>query len=142
MANRFESRGMSRSDAEMVVNTMAKYENFFVGLMVAEELGLQLPEDDDAILITDAIVMFISFAVFGSIPILIHCLGSLNILTDETLFVISMSLSMSIMFILGSVKSSFSSANWIYSGFESLIIGILCAVVSYLIGATLVNMIY
>ena len=80
MVDRFESRGMGRKDAELVLSKMAKYENFFVRLMMSEQLGSQLTEvDDTAVLIKDALVMFLSFATFGSIPVFFYFLGkSLN----------------------------------------------------------------
>ena len=39
----FESRGVSHDDATKVVNTMAKYDEFFVDLMMAEELMMVKP---------------------------------------------------------------------------------------------------
>jgi hypothetical protein len=39
----FESRGVSQDDATKVVNTMAKYDDFFVDLMMAEELMMVKP---------------------------------------------------------------------------------------------------
>lgn len=37
-----QERGMSRQDAEDVIGKMAKYDDFFVNLMMNEELGLQV----------------------------------------------------------------------------------------------------
>lgn len=37
-----QERGMSRQDAEDVIGKMAKYDEFFVNLMMNEELGLQV----------------------------------------------------------------------------------------------------
>lgn len=46
MVDIYEERGMERKDAELVIKTMAKYKDFFVDVMMAEELQLQVPEDD------------------------------------------------------------------------------------------------
>lgn len=137
MVNRFESRGMARRDAEIVVGKMALYENFFVGLMVAEELGLQPPEDDDAMLLTDAFVMFLSFAIFGTLPVLIYGIGGYFYSASENSFLTAEISSLAILFGLGIMKSSFSSAHWLYCSFESLLLGILVSVVSYFIGSQL-----
>jgi hypothetical protein len=51
MAKRFMSKGMSKADATLVASKMAQYDSLFVSLMVSEELGLQLPDDNDAALI-------------------------------------------------------------------------------------------
>lgn len=37
-----QKRGMSRADAEDVIRTMARYDDFFVNIMMKEELGLQV----------------------------------------------------------------------------------------------------
>ena len=41
----YESRGMSKEDATQVIRTMSKYKDFFVDVMMAEELALQVPEE-------------------------------------------------------------------------------------------------
>eukprot|EP00978_Attheya_sp_CCMP212_P040752 scaffold225773_cov24-Attheya_sp.AAC.1 len=46
MIDIFISKGMSPPDAESVITTMAKYQDFFVDMMMTEELGLQVPDDD------------------------------------------------------------------------------------------------
>lgn len=48
MIELFQRRGMSREDAEEVIVRMAKYKNFFINLMMTEELALPLPADDEA----------------------------------------------------------------------------------------------
>ena len=76
MVDRFESRRIGRKDTELVLSKMAKYENFFVRLMMSEQLGSQLTEvDDTAVLIKDASVVFLFPATF----VFLYCLGkSLN----------------------------------------------------------------
>jgi len=46
MIDIYQDRGMSRKDAELVITTMSKYNDFFVNVMMAEELELQVPKDD------------------------------------------------------------------------------------------------
>ena len=46
MVEIFEERGMSHEDAELVILTMAKYKDFFVDVMMTQELELQVPEED------------------------------------------------------------------------------------------------
>lgn len=76
MADRFEARGMGRKDAELVLTKMAKYESFFVRMMMSEQLGSQLTDvDDTPLLVKDAMVMFVSFASFGVIPFIFYFLG-------------------------------------------------------------------
>lgn len=46
MIDIYVERGMSLEDATSVIGTMAKYKDFFVDVMMAEELGLQVPEEN------------------------------------------------------------------------------------------------
>lgn len=42
----YESKGMSTDDATLVIKTMAKYKEFFVDVMMQQELELQVPEEE------------------------------------------------------------------------------------------------
>ena len=46
MVDIYTDRGMDREDAEKVISIMSKYKEFFVDVMMAEELQLQVPEDN------------------------------------------------------------------------------------------------
>ena len=60
---------------------MAKYKDFFVDLMMTEELSLPVPgnEGDDTMdALKDSVTMFCSFAAFGMLPIIgFVCAGAL-----------------------------------------------------------------
>ena len=138
MVSRFESRGMSRRDAEAVVSKMSQYESFFVSLMVAEDLGLQLAEDSDATFLTDSFVMLLSYAGFSSLPSLIFCIGSLEIVDIHELFLLAAGTSLVLLVGLGILKSYNSASNWVTAGVEALVLGILCSGVSYFMGYQLI----
>jgi VIT1/CCC1 family predicted Fe2+/Mn2+ transporter len=125
---------MSRRDAETVVGKMAQYENFFVSFMVAEDLGLQLADENDASLLTDAFVMLLSYAAFSSIPILIFLLGVVGITDIHTLYLSAAGTSLATMTVLGIVKGTISSSNWITSGLEALLLGVLCSGLAFFLG--------
>ena len=101
MVKRFVSRGMGKADAELCVGKMAQYEGFFVNLMVTEELGLQLPEDDDAVLLTDAFIMSMAFACFGSLPLIVYCFGQWDIADDKNMFYFAVLITAILVFMLG-----------------------------------------
>ena len=46
MIDIYVKRGMTQKDAENVIMTMSKYTDFFVDVMMAEELELQVPDDN------------------------------------------------------------------------------------------------
>ena len=61
MVELFVARGMSREDAQVVIQRMAKYKDFFVDLMMTEELALPVPSEtgtEDAL--KDGVAMFLS----------------------------------------------------------------------------------
>lgn len=42
----YETKGVSHDDAVLVINTLSKYKEFFVDIMMTQELELQVPEKD------------------------------------------------------------------------------------------------
>ena len=70
MVEIYENKGMSHEDAVLVINTMAKYKDFFVDVMMTQELELQVPEEDHVQeSFKEGVVMFCSFAAFGAMPL-------------------------------------------------------------------------
>ena len=50
MVELFEQRGMGHDDAVEVIKRMAKYKEFFVNIMMTEELSLPVPDPDDDVI--------------------------------------------------------------------------------------------
>jgi VIT family len=46
MVDIYVEKGMSYEDAKLVIETMAKYDDFFVDVMMQQELELQVPEEN------------------------------------------------------------------------------------------------
>jgi hypothetical protein len=134
MIEKFIRRGMNRPDAELVVNKMAQYEELFVTVMVNEELGFGVPDDDDGFLLKDAFVMCISYLGLGALPVgVCFAAGAAGVDPESSLALVSLVCASSL-FVLGAVKSSFnSSVSWVYSGLETLLPGCTCAGLSYAI---------
>lgn len=132
----FHQRGMGLADAELVVKKMAEYEDFFIDLMVTEELGLTLPDEDEASLLKDAFAMFVSFLLFGTFPLFPFFLGPFDVMELDNLIITSFICTGVALFSLGAFKSTFSSStHWLSSGLESFCLGSLCAAIAYCIGA-------
>ncbi|KAL7547454.1 hypothetical protein ACHAWF_011739 [Thalassiosira exigua] len=137
MIDIYESRGMSRKDATQVIETMSKYKDFFVDVMMAEELKLQVPEEDHKIeSMKEGVVMFCSFASFGSLPLLGYVVipALFPQLGEEVLFTAACVVTGLVLFGMGCVKSIFSATNWFICGLETLLLGGACATVAYTIG--------
>lgn len=103
----FNQRGMGLSDSEIVVKKMAEYEDFFIDLMVTEELGLTLPDEDEASLLKDAFAMFVSFLLFGTFPLVPFFLGPFDIVSLDHLIIAAFLCTAISLFCLGAFKSTF-----------------------------------
>jgi DNA damage-binding protein 1 len=134
MVKIYEERGMSTDDAELIVNLMADHPDFFVDIMMVEELGMQVPDADDSP-IKDGLVTFASFVVFGFMPILTYCVlpFAMPHLTQHELFYVACAVTGITLFVLGVVKARFSSTGMVRSGIEMAIFGGAVAAVAYLI---------
>jgi len=133
MIDIYEGRGMSRADAESIIRTMSKYPDFFIDVMMRDELGMDEPgETWDHV--KSGAICFTSFLVNGSVPLLGFVAFIPFDFDDSTLFYISIGLTACTLFTLGAVKSRFTTKSWWASGLEILVMGALTASVAYLIG--------
>lgn len=136
MVSLYTKRGMDRADAEQVVKLMAPHRAFFVDIMTVEQLGLAIPDADDNPW-KDGFVTFCSFVVFGTVPLLGHCLQFMrtgNGPATQALFLTSLVLSGLTLFMLGAIKSNFSQKSVWRSGMEMIVIGALVAGTAFQIG--------
>jgi vacuolar iron transporter family protein len=137
MIDIYVQKGMSYTDAESVINTMAKYPDFFVDVMMTQELELQVPDDDHIRQSAqEGVVMFCSFAFFGALPLIGYVIIPILFPTlgPEILFVSACIITGIVLFLMGSVKSYFSKHHWFVTGCETLFLGGTCACVAYTIG--------
>lgn len=137
MVDIYISKGMSPEDAESVIRTMSKYKKFFVDLMMAQELELQVPEEDHIVQsCKEGFVMFTAFASFGAMPLIGYVLFPLidPDMSEEALFLSACIVTAIVLFLMGSLKSYFCTQNWFRAGTETLILGGTCATVAYMIG--------
>lgn len=144
MVELYESRGLPKEKAEIVVTTMAKYKELFLDIMVAQELGLKMckPEDKNNYW-KGGLVTMLSFLVFGLCPLLtfVLCLDYCPASwvkeghEGKPLFYVSAIATLCTLFVLGVAKSKFTCAVWWRSGIEFCILGGLCATVAYATGS-------
>jgi len=133
----YVERGMSEDDATAVVTTMAQYKDFFVDVMMMEELHLQLPEKDHRMeSFREGVVMFFAFASFGAMPLLGYVVIPVYFphMSSDALFLSACIITGIVLFIMGSVKSYFSATNWLWAGTETLLLGGACGLVAHCMG--------
>ena len=110
MIELFVARGMSRVDAQMVIERMAKYKDFFVDLMMTEELSLPVPSETGALdALKDGATMFVAFAFFGMLPIGGFVVAGMLYphLTTDQLFLFACFITGCCLFGLGAFKARF-----------------------------------
>ena len=134
MVDLYEARGLPRDKAERIIRIFSRYKDFFIELMLVEELGLQLPDPDDSPL-KDGLVTFSSFVLFGMLPIVgyavIPAAAPAEMATPRVLFASACVITALCLFVLGAFKSKFSTMSWWRSGLEFLLLGGAVAVTSY-----------
>lgn len=130
----YRARGMAKEDAEAVVEIIAKDKESWVDTMMIEELGI-LPSDESPV--GNAVATFVSFGVFGFLPILAYVLGLFIPALEPWRFTLACLLTGATLFGLGAVKTRITGKSWLRSGAEMLLLGGVAAVAAYGIGALL-----
>lgn len=144
MIDIYEEKGMKREDAKLVIETMAKYKEFFVDVMMSEELELRVPDEDHIReSFKEGIIMFCSFATFGSFPLLGYVIIPILFpdLPEDVLFTCACIVTGLVLFLMGCVKSNFGAVKWYFCGMETLLLGGACATVAYTIGQYVDNLV-
>lgn len=130
----YEAKGLNRGDAALVVDIISKNKKAWVDIMMVEELGI-VESDESAV--GNAVATFLSFAVFGFVPLLAYVVGYCVPLLKAHLFVIACLLTAATLFALGAAKVRITGRAWWKSGLETFVVGGLAAAAAYGIGYAL-----
>ena len=130
----YVARGMSENDASDVVEIIAKDKESWVDTMMIEELGI-MPSDESPL--GNALATFLSFAVFGFLPIAAYVLALFIPALKSAQFPLACGLTGATLFGLGALKTSITGKSWFVSGFEMLAVGGVAAVAAYVMGLLL-----
>jgi VIT1/CCC1 family predicted Fe2+/Mn2+ transporter len=130
----YEAKGVSRPDAEAMVGILAKHPKAWVDIMMVEELGIVASSESP---LGNALATFLSFAVFGFVPLLTHVLATFIPVLRANSFLIAAVLTGVTLFVLGAVKVRITGRSWFASGLETLVIGGVAAAAAYGIGVLL-----
>ncbi|KDO25654.1 hypothetical protein SPRG_08953 [Saprolegnia parasitica CBS 223.65] len=135
MIELYEAKGISSEDAKIVVDTLSKYKEAFVDIMMVEELKL-MPVDDDENPFIGGLITFGSFVLFGAVPLLsylINLLPGVSLTGDQALWG-SCFLTVLTLFMLGAVKGQYVGQKWYLSGMYMAINGTVAAGMGWVIG--------
>jgi VIT1/CCC1 family predicted Fe2+/Mn2+ transporter len=121
----FAAKGLEGGKLDAVVDAVTSDPDLWIDMMMSEEHGLGGIHRSP---VHAAAATFAAFFVCGGVPLLPFLFGmpaSAWIATFLTAIVF---------FIIGALKSRWSTRSWLYSGFETVVIGLIAAGLAWLIG--------
>jgi VIT1/CCC1 family predicted Fe2+/Mn2+ transporter len=132
MVRIYEARGISEEDSRTIVNIIAKDPKLFVDFMMVDELGILIDEDDKWGPLKQGIVMFVSFIVFGSVPVLPY-LSQSGKGVDGTFFAALVITAIALV-ILGGIKGHLTGLDKTKSAITMVFNGSVSGLVSFTTG--------
>ncbi|MBN2155920.1 MAG: VIT1/CCC1 transporter family protein [Candidatus Lokiarchaeota archaeon] len=130
----YQQKGLNAEDSKKIVDIFSKNKKTWIDIMMIEELGI-IEETESPI--GNAIATFISFALFGAIPLITYVLALfIDPLKNNQilLFIIACIVTSITLFILGALKTNITGKKFWISGLETFIVGAIAATAAYLIG--------
>jgi VIT1/CCC1 family predicted Fe2+/Mn2+ transporter len=128
----FAAKGFAGTDLERVVELITSDPDRWVRTMLTEEYGLPLEPRSPWMAATST---FSAFAICGLVPLLPFLMGV------PRAFAVSVVLTGAMFFLIGSVKSYWSTVRWWRSGISTLLVGGIAASLAYAVGVFLKNLV-
>jgi VIT1/CCC1 family predicted Fe2+/Mn2+ transporter len=124
----YTEKGFAGEELEKAVELITSDKDRWVKTMLTEEYGLpaEIRSPWKAALATLS-----AFIICGIIPLIPYLFGIKNS------FNISLALTSITFFLIGSVKSRWSTSSWLRSGLETFVVGTLASVLAYIVGVLL-----
>jgi len=127
----FSEKGFSGQQLDDAVEIITSNKEVWVDTMMKDEFGIF---EDPTSPLKSAFVTFVSFNLIGFIPLLAYILSYFSNSFRGNTFTLSIILTSIAFFIVGSVKGRIIGKRWVFSGFETLLIGGAAAVIAYVVG--------
>ena len=124
----FQNKGFDGEDLSRIVDLVTSDRERWVRTMLTEEYGL--PQEVRSPW-RAALSTFSAFLLCGLVPLVPFLLDS------SRPVMLSVVLTASVFFIIGSIRSRWSTSTWWYSGLTTLLVGAIAAGLAYLIGLLL-----
>lgn len=126
----YREKGFEGETLEKIVAVITADKDRWVNVMMKEELGLTLEETSP---LQIGIVTYFSFLFIGLIPLLVYVWDYLSPV-EYDLFLVSSLLTAIGFIIIGSLKSYITQTSILRGVAETLLLGIIAALVAYLVG--------
>jgi vacuolar iron transporter family protein len=128
----FERKGFEGSELQQMVGLMTATRERWIKTMLTEEYGL--PPEVRSPWIA-ALCTFAAFLTCGLVPLVPYLVSSKHSLTASIVF------TAIVFFVIGSVKSKWSTVSWWWSGLTTLIVGAIAASLAFGVGTLLRNLV-
>lgn len=122
------ARDVSGQDAEALADELMKHPNLLADFMMSYEYGMANPEDENPA--RNAVFTFVSFLIFGVIPLIPYFLSD----PTPAVFIQSVVATFFALLALGVLRVAVTGEQPIRSIAETLLIGGTCALVAYVVG--------
>jgi VIT1/CCC1 family predicted Fe2+/Mn2+ transporter len=135
MVELYVQKGISPADARLVVETLAKYRDAFIDIMMVEELNL-MPVDEESSALRGGLVTFGAFMLFGMVPLLpylVNLVPGMHFSADAVLLC-SCICTVLTLFGLGGFKGSIVGSSIWKSGGSMALNGSMAAACGWFIG--------
>lgn len=130
----FRDKGLESEQLDLVVNAITEKQEAWLDVMMALELGLT---QDDSPPIKNGLATFSAFAVAGLVPLLPYAFGC----NGTYCFAVSAAAGAVALFVAGALRILITGVNWIRGGLEMLGVGSAAALVAYVIGHVIANIV-
>jgi len=121
-------KGYTKKDAEELLPLLSKNKEFWLDVMMQEELGIA-PPDTNGNPTRAATATFFAFITAGVVPLI-----PFFFITTGNTFALASIFTVAILFIVGALRSLFTGQRWFLAGLEMLGIGGVAAVIAYGVG--------
>lgn len=127
----FEKKGFTGTDLQQVVVLVTANRERWIETMLTEEYGLPPGVRSPW---TASFCTFAAFLTCGLVPLVPYLVSSKHSLTASMVF------TGIVFFVIGSVKSKWSTVSWWWSGLTTFIVGTIAATMAYVVGMLLKNL--
>eukprot|EP01117_Protostelium_nocturnum_P016362 TRINITY_DN6466_c0_g1_i1.p1 TRINITY_DN6466_c0_g1~~TRINITY_DN6466_c0_g1_i1.p1 ORF type:complete len:271 (-),score=83.87 TRINITY_DN6466_c0_g1_i1:269-1081(-) len=139
MVEIYVKKGLPEHEAREVVDLLFTSKEAFLDVMLIQELGI-MPEGGDSSPLKSAAITFVSFFIFGGLPMVPYLAsGKYDVKGLDWVFYSSIGVFAIALFALGAVKGKITNSRWWVSGFTMLFTGGVTTAIAYLIGWALDN---
>jgi len=124
----YQAKGFAGEELESMVELLSRQESVWLETMLREEHGLSSVKRSP---IKAALATFVAFITCGAVPLLPFIFG-----LDAGPLTATLATAL-VFFIIGAMKSAWSTQRWYWSGIETFVIGIAAAGMAFAVGVLL-----